>query len=381
MSAVPVLLVALVAISAVVSATLAVAWIDLGRSAHARTWGVAFAVATAAWACCLAARADAVPRAAWLAVPALIVLASALVAHGFRQRAGLPDRRRAFLALSAVHAGLLPVFRWAWGEEAWVVPLALFNAALYWRASRTLLGRRQGERLAERVAEAGLCVIASLHMLAVAGLAGRWLGLVALDLPRLGWLVLLLLPSATATVGLYTVILITADLADQTRRLAATDRLTGLLNRRGFEDAAAALFGAARRDGRPVALVMVDVDHFKRVNDRFGHPAGDRVLQGVCGRIAQSIGRRDLFARVGGEEFAAVLVDVDEPTAACAVEVMRAGVEAMAADLPVPHRVTASFGVAAAGPADGELDDLIARADRALYRSKSEGRNRVTVAA
>lgn len=381
MSPATILMVALVAISAIVSVMLAVAWYDLDRPRHARTWASAFAIAAVAWALFLAQHEGAMPPVGGVAMPALLGFASALVTIGFRQRAGLPDHRRILMGLGAGHAVLLLVLAaWFRTAEAWIVPLAALNGGLYWRASRTLLGRRQVERLAERVAEAGLCILATLHLLVVAGLAGSALGLVRLDLPRLGALVLLLLPSMEGCIGLFTVILITADVADQTRRLAATDRLTGLVNRRGFEEAAAAIFQSARRHRRGVALAMVDVDHFKAVNDRFGHPAGDRVLQALCGRIAQTLGRRDLFARIGGEEFAVVLVDADLATAACAVEVMRAQVESMAMDLPEPYRITASFGVAAPGPQDGGLDDLIRRADQALYRSKSEGRNRVTLA-
>jgi diguanylate cyclase (GGDEF)-like protein len=381
MSGVAVLLAALVAISAVVAAILAVAWYDLGEPRHARTWSIAFGIAALAWSWFFLVRAGIVPAELVTVTPTLIGFASVLVVVGFRQRAALPNARLSLLLLAAAHGALLAALEaWFNTDEAWVVPLTLLNGGLYWRASRTLVGRRQGERLAEKVAEAGLCLLATVHLMVFAGIVGEWLGLVSLDLPRLGDLALLLLPTVETSIGLYTVILITVDLADQTRRLAATDRLTGLFNRRGFDETGNALFAAARRSGRPVAMVMIDIDDFKEVNDRFGHPAGDRVLCGVSQRIAQAIGRRDIFARIGGEEFAAVLVDADLGTAACAAEAMRLQVEAMAADLPEPHGVTASFGLATIRPDDADLHALLARADRALYRSKAEGRNRVTLA-
>ena len=137
----------------------------------------------------------------------------------------------------------------------------------------------------------------------------------------------------------------------------------------------------ARRDARPIALVLIDVDRFKEINDRFGHPAGDEVLCAVCHRLAQGVSRRDILARIGGEEFALVLTDVDPQAALCAAEVLRRHVETMTADLPQPVSVTASFGLATPAEPGEELAGLFLRADRALYRSKAEGRNRVTVAA
>jgi diguanylate cyclase (GGDEF)-like protein len=382
MTGLPVLLVALVAISGLVAAILAVAWYDLGEPRHARTWAIAFGVAGLAWSWFFLRQLHVVP--AWLdtLTPTLLGFASAIVVVGFRQRAGLPDARRTLLVLAAGHGVVLAALQWWFGtEEAWIVPLTLLNAGLYWRASRTLVGRRAKERLAEKVAEAGLCLLATVHMMVLAGIVGDWFGLLSLNLPRMGEVALLILPSIETSIGLYTVILITADLADRTRRLAATDRLTGLFNRRGFDEAGTALFTAARRAGRPVSMVMIDIDHFKQINDRFGHPAGDRVLRSFSQQIAGAIGRRDIFARIGGEEFAAVLADADLDAATSAAEAMRIEVETMTTDLPEAFQVTASFGLATAGADDGDLHTLLARADRALYRSKDEGRNRVTMAA
>lgn len=386
MIAAALIVVALIIISGIVAVMLHAAWRDLGRPRHAQTWSVAFALATLVWIMALVAGAGWLPLWSTIALmPAIGGLASAVIAIGFRQRAGLPDRRRLVLGSTAIYAAtVVALVVTQRTHPAWITPLSGWNAVMFTLAARTLQGRRQGERFAERVAEGGLLMLALLHFLVFGAMIGRAAGLLTVELGRLGMLTLLLLPSIVGGVGLFTIILLLADLADQTRRLAATDLLTGLLNRRGFDEAARALLAAVRRNRRSMALVMIDVDRFKSINDRFGHPAGDRVLQGVSTRISQGIGRRDVLARVGGEEFALILADADLQTATYAVETLRAQVEALAIDLPEPYRVTASFGVTATAPSDTDAAEediatLLDRADRALYRSKATGRNRVTV--
>ena len=376
-----IILVALVSISAIVAVMLAVAWHDLGQPRHARTWSAAFALSGLVWALPFLPATGLLPvEALYVLMPGVAGVAAATIAIGFRQRAGLRPWAGGLLGLAFGHGLVLVALRIGAAGVGWVAPLAAFNAAMFALAARTLRGRRRGERAAERVAEAGLALLTVLNLLALAGVLAAGTGLITLRLERLAFVTVMLLPGIIGGIGLFTIILLTADLADQTRRLAATDMLTGLLNRRGFDAAAQALLGAARRSARQAALVLIDVDHFKALNDRFGHPAGDRVLRQVCGRIAQGIGRRDIFARVGGEEFALILTDVDLQAALCAVEVLRAQVEGMPLDLPLATHVTASFGVAEL-KGEEALADLLLRADQALYRSKAEGRNRVTIAA
>lgn len=180
-----------------------------------------------------------------------------------------------------------------------------------------------------------------------------------------------------------------ARVEDRTRKLeqlalkfelsSRTDELTGLPNRRGFLDAAQVELARARRSGRPLAIVMADLDHFKHVNDRFGHAGGDAVLRSVAAVLRSSIRSEDLVARWGGEEFILLLPETDRAGAWQAAEKVRLAVAAR--EIPVdatPVRVTASFGVAAHAP-DRTLDSTIADADRALYRAKEEGRDRVLV--
>jgi diguanylate cyclase (GGDEF)-like protein len=163
-----------------------------------------------------------------------------------------------------------------------------------------------------------------------------------------------------------------ARLSDTARR----DALTGLLNRRGFEERLDVELARATRAERPVALILSDIDHFKSVNDRLGHPAGDAALVRVA-RVLEGVGRRaDTVARFGGEEFVFIVPDADADMAHELAERARTTIETAFADEPVP--LTASFGTVAF-PADGiTAGSLLETADRALYAAKREGRNRTT---
>ncbi|WP_326540445.1 sensor domain-containing diguanylate cyclase [Pseudorhodoferax sp.] len=163
------------------------------------------------------------------------------------------------------------------------------------------------------------------------------------------------------------------------QELALTDTLTGLANRRRLDEALANEVRRARREAHPLALVLLDIDRFKQLNDTHGHPAGDVVLRALgqlLGQFAQRAG--DLAARFGGEEFVVLLSNADAAQAAAMAERIRRAVESTVAD-PAGKPVTVSIGVATTGKvATGEL--LVQQADAALYQAKREGRNRVVVA-
>jgi diguanylate cyclase (GGDEF)-like protein len=379
-----IIFIALIVISATVALVLAVAWHEFGRPPHAFTWSAAFALSAIMWTIDLIARIER-PIGGGVGGPMLAIagIATMLNTLGFRQRAGM-DVRLGRLVAAALVNGVLVTLLAAVGASAVAraTPFGLLNAVMFWLAARALTGRRRkGERVAARVAQAGLILLSGVNLAFLAGMIGSLIGVPLFDLNILGTAMILLMPGIITGIGLFTVILLAADLADQARRLAATDMLTGLLNRRGFDEAGRALIESARRRSRSMAVVMIDVDRFKDVNDRFGHPAGDRVLCQICSAIAAGIDRRDLFARIGGEEFALVLADADLAAAECAAEVLRGAVAELKADLAEPHRVTASFGVAELREGDRDLTDVCKRADEALYRAKETGRDRVVVAA
>ena len=162
---------------------------------------------------------------------------------------------------------------------------------------------------------------------------------------------------------------------------ALTDALTGLYNRRYMATHLPGLMAKAAASSKPLALFMIDIDHFKKVNDTHGHAVGDTVLKAVAARIPDLVRAEDTSARMGGEEFMAVLPDAGADVALRVAERLRQAVaDATIADPSVPAglRVTVSIGVAAAR-ADDTPETLMARADAALYRAKQTGRNKVVV--
>lgn len=174
-----------------------------------------------------------------------------------------------------------------------------------------------------------------------------------------------------------------ASLYEDTRRLATTDALTGLLNRRAFLDAIERERARSDRHAFPLSVLLLDVDHFKRINDGRGHPTGDAVLRGIA-RILESVARKsDFVARWGGEEFVLGLPQTSDAGARVAAERVRravAGESLAAPDGGPPLRVTVSVGVASAD-APWSVDHLVGHADAAMYAAKARGRNRVEVAA
>ncbi|GJG85690.1 hypothetical protein tb265_08710 [Gemmatimonadetes bacterium T265] len=165
----------------------------------------------------------------------------------------------------------------------------------------------------------------------------------------------------------------------QVATIILTDPLSGCVNRRGFEQQLARELARAERAGAPLALLAVDVDHFKRVNDEFGHLAGDAVLREVGAVLRAGARAGDVVARVGGEEFLVVLPDTDAAGAAALAErVVAAAREHVYPGLPAGRRVTVSAGTAAVGRVTdlGIAEELKARADHALYAAKRGGRDR-----
>ncbi|MFI5297945.1 MAG: diguanylate cyclase [Polyangiales bacterium] len=170
-----------------------------------------------------------------------------------------------------------------------------------------------------------------------------------------------------------------AGMQQQLYDSAVRDPLTRAYNRKHFHERLAAELAHAARHRTHLSLVMLDIDHFKRVNDTHGHPAGDAVLRAIAGAVMKVVRVEDVFARVGGEEFALLARGVDGPSATAFADRLRRGVER----LPVIHEgtelhVTASFGVAAVSELpSSDATALIKLSDERLYAAKNGGRNRV----
>ncbi len=174
---------------------------------------------------------------------------------------------------------------------------------------------------------------------------------------------------------------VVAERTAELTRLATTDSLTGIANRRHFIERGRQELERATRYRLPLAVLLLDIDHFKQVNDNFGHPAGDKLLQLVAYACQSSARHIDLAGRLGGEEFALLMPETGAIAAHLAAERLRRAIAGIApAQSGVLLPVTASFGVASLNAHDTSLDTLLARADAALYRAKNGGRNRVEAA-
>ncbi|HEX6833515.1 MAG TPA: GGDEF domain-containing protein [Rudaea sp.] len=180
---------------------------------------------------------------------------------------------------------------------------------------------------------------------------------------------------AVATLGF---VLMCADrLNQELEHQARIDPLTGISNRRTLDDLAARALASAQRQRRPLAVLLADADHFKRINDAYGHEVGDDALRALAITLDCSLRSEDLLGRIGGEEFAIVLPDTDEASARISAERLRRAVEQTrfeAGGETVPLRISIGLAMAAEGD---DFAALLRRADKAMYAAKRAGRNRV----
>ena len=174
-----------------------------------------------------------------------------------------------------------------------------------------------------------------------------------------------------------------AQAQTELERIAITDSLTGLFNRRYFFERVEQLLPSALEEKSSVALIMIDVDHFKNINDTYGHTVGDRVMKHVVAALVSRVRTADIMARYGGEEFVLFLKDVGSRGALALAERMRAQVEETPYPLGegnIPTTISVGITICDTSRENPVLDDLIVRADRALYAAKQNGRNRCELA-
>lgn len=378
-----IILIALILSATMLTGVMLIAWHSFGRPRHALLWAAAFAVATVEWTINLACRIIHIPIDATLyaTIAGLGCLSNALIAAGFVQRSR-PRASRTPLLLAAAAATLLIA------GASTLVPHdgvrdatgLLFGGAMM-AVSAAHVGR--GFRTASMPERS-----VTLMLMLFALLDGA-MGIIALRQGIAGQgeafalfrtILVLFYPPAFVGVGLFAVLLVAADLAETMRTLATSDMLTGVYNRRGFEDAAERAIRNGHRQRQPLSVVVADIDDFKAINDRYGHGVGDRALRHFASRVERLIRRGDLIGRIGGEEFALLLVNTRPQHAIEVVERIRRDISAMPVNGPDRIVMTASFGVTGLRPCDLSLASLLTRADRALYRSKLDGRDRVTSA-
>lgn len=298
---------------------------------------------------------------------------------------GRPLPLAALLAVLGLGYALVQlVVQWVWGKEARYALLSALCALCFAGmvgvllvGSRTFARDLRGEVLLFVVLIAGIGV---LNVMKLAKLLSG--GLPALSMDSQFQMVFYVYMCSLATIIPPAIVwLVLRRLTDALRGMAAHDPLTGLLNRRGLTEALDARF--ARRAGG-ARLLLVDVDHFKHVNDRYGHQAGDAVLCAIADVLRGAVGADDLVCRMGGEEFAAVCMEADEATALQLAERIRTRI-ADTALLQAPGgeavHCTVTVGVSDTFCDDGSLARAMQAADAALYRGKHAGRNRVERAA
>lgn len=318
----------------------------------------------------------------------------ALYWRALRRFDGWPDRAWVF---APVWAGALGIhwFASVVPDLAGRVVMASLSSALMlfaasatvWRGSRRLgveLPRELPSPLRSRTVLLAFLLLAAGFMLFRAAYALVGLRDIASILDAPHWfllstqLVVGILPLVGTTVFL-TMCLerIRAHLAEA----ASTDYLTGLPNRRNISGNGQSRFNAAQRARRGFALALIDVDHFKRINDLYGHDAGDQALRHLGGILRAQCRGPDLAGRLGGEEFVLLLDDVDEASGLLAARRLLSVVEETPLLLDTHSlSLTVSIGLCLIDAADRDFDAMLRRADRALYRAKAEGRNRVVLA-
>ena len=318
--------------------------------------------------------------AAVIVANALFALAYAEMGRAVRVFSGNnPKLTRLELALIAALIVIPIVFGGIWPNPR--VRLMLGAPVLAWLSldvARSIL-RRDGRLRASDWLTGGLFIASAIPMLLRGAI--ELLG----HMPELdpwrtfGRNLFFIMGSALPMIGTIGFLLMCNDrINEELTRLAMQDPLTGVFNRRTFEERAATVIDEAARGVRPLSLLAVDIDHFKHLNDEFGHAGGDEALRLVVALMRETLAEGQILSRIGGEEFAVLLPGADEAEAAVTAERLRRHLEHSPIDIEGRKLcLEISAGVATVGPGLRTLATLLRAADRALYAAKHAGRNRV----
>ncbi|MDH3332788.1 MAG: GGDEF domain-containing protein [Gammaproteobacteria bacterium] len=369
----------LMVISATLSLTFFMAWRNFGRKPHALTWSVAFLAGSLQWLCSLYVDLFPSIKAYLLVENAFSMALVTLGLRGHCQRTRcrfLPNNLWPYAlsvyAIIAWHIIVTPHV----GIRMTVVPA--YAAVTMLLSAYIVLAYRERTRPAEWVVAIGLGVFA-ITQVGAATLAFMQ-GATGYESMAAAYrhFNFLTLPAGYVAVSTFIILMMASDISAKLKKMAVQDQLTGLLNRRGFEEYGGRAFSAARRAGQSISVIMTDIDRFKHINDKFGHAAGDMALAHFARLFSESRRQEDVAARVGGEEFALLLPGTDLRGAMAIADQLCAKIGSTPLDTTVVGLpMTSSFGVAAISEKDKSLDDVLLRADRALYRSKRAGRNQV----
>jgi diguanylate cyclase (GGDEF)-like protein len=270
-----------------------------------------------------------------------------------------------------------PTARYAMlAATATVVFFAMTITVIY--GVRTFAKDLYGEMIFFALLISGICVLNALKFLKIVDD-----GLDALHMDSRFQMIFYIYMSTLATIVPPSIVwLVLRRLTDSLRNMAARDPMTDLLNRRGLLDALTQYFNS--RNAEPARLLLLDVDHFKRINDTYGHQAGDEVICQVADLLRSAVRRGDLTGRIGGEEFVAIFLETDDDRVSYLAERLRASVESQAIKVAGSDRglrCTVTIGISPPFQDAHGLEDALRQADSALYRGKAAGRNRIELAA
>lgn len=330
------------------------------------------------------ALASAAIRGPYPSTALMIVVTNAIYALSYAEMGRAMDefagRRPSWLPLALVglFVLVLVLFTMVWPSPRWRVTLDTVPlVALQLTVAASVLRGRGTLRPADWLTGS---LFVGCALLALARGMAEFLGPAMVSAEaRLGVLyTVLVFSSILPTIGTIGFMLMCGDrMNDDLRRLAMLDPLTGVCNRRTLATLAAESIEAGRRTGRPLALLAIDVDHFKEINDACGHDTGDEALVALVGLMRESLGEAPLLSRIGGEEFAVLLRDTGEQAALEVAERMRRHIASSPLALSRHSlKVNVSIGIATTSREVGTLRDLLRNADRALYAAKHAGRNR-----
>ncbi len=378
-SAVIYLQAALGIVSLMLSFIFYMAWKTLGKKPWALRWAVALVASVLYWLAHLFGSQFSSYESYWLVANACGFAMITLALRGHCERTNcqfLPNNLWPVTILIFTGVMWTTLVRPHAGLSAAILPLA---AAISLLLSATMIIRhREATRSAEWAAAITMIIFAAAQMPMALFLFQLGADSQVVINSLFSHPSMLVFPAGIVGIAMFVIFMLASDLYEDMKEVAVRDQLTGLFNRRGFGEQAAIAYATARRSDRVVSVIAADIDHFKSVNDEFGHSIGDEALRHFARLLSVKRRAEDIVARIGGEEFVLVLPGTDIRKATKVADELC--IRLATSPLVIDGRqivMTSSFGVASISANDTCLTDVIIKADRALYRSKRAGRNRV----
>jgi len=358
-----------------------VAWVSISKKPYVLIWAIAFAVATIN--ILINAMKGLFPsnEMYWIIVNLSSLIVQALSLSGFRQRSILsmaPSWLLIYIAFILCILSYFTVLSPHFGIRVSLIP---YSAVLMcFGCIYAILHTKRRLRLAEVSCIGIYCIFAVLQF--STGTAALLQGVDRVDAYQEVYqqINFLAMPASYVGLGLFAVLILTDDLSAKMRFLANSDPLTAMLNRRGVEEKFNKLITASEHNVRGVYIILADIDHFKKINDRYGHHTGDVVLMCMASLLTQNLRGSDFAGRLGGEEFIIVLHADNMHAAKDFTERIRKTIEQreiLAAEHSI--KLTMSFGIVEYNETHKRIFDAVNDADKLLYKAKNTGRNRVEV--